>query len=383
MDPEAAAVARQAEERASGAIVGVDGDRVPRPPRRPHRRRPRPAPRPRRGDPPPPARRRRRPEPRRAVGQRTGRRVEQRRPPRRRPGDARRRVRRRQPVDLPRAQRGAVGRRAVDRRPARAGDVARRRRHRRARQGHRLAGRPRAVPPRHRRRRPDDLRHRAARALDEPRSPSASAAGPASPSSCSADRRRPERSTAWARSSTTSAPSIASSIDGGPTTLALRLPPPTTMRSRSITRPSIHSGRSGRQGERRHAADRHAGELGRHLGRGERRLLARPSRLRTTRLTSSRVEASTTQAAYTGGTSALRRLADHDDGVRRVVELVAVGGAELGRVGERRIAVDHLDAGEPGDGVADPSLDLVHGCGRLGPMAQLTSPARPSSCCRR
>ena len=103
----------------------------------------------------------------------------------------------------------------------------------------------------------------------------------------------------WARSSTTSAPGTVSSIDGGPTTLAARLPPPTTMRV-ACHHPGIDPQRQvGRQGERRHAADGHPGELGRDVGGANDAFLA-PRRLRTTRLTSRRVDASTTQAAYVG-----------------------------------------------------------------------------------
>ena len=85
-------VAREAEERASGRDRRASRDRVPRPPRRPHRRGPRPAPRHRRRDPPPPARRGRRPDHGERWGDAAGQRLEQRRPPGRRAGhDGRRR----------------------------------------------------------------------------------------------------------------------------------------------------------------------------------------------------------------------------------------------------------------------------------------------------
>ena len=106
----AAKVARQAEERASGAIVGVDeieflGHPDGRIVEGLDLRRDLAA-----------AIRRHRPDVVVAQnhaerwGSEPGRRVEQRRPPRRRAGDARRRVRRRQPLDLPRAGRASRGR---------------------------------------------------------------------------------------------------------------------------------------------------------------------------------------------------------------------------------------------------------------------------------
>ena len=112
---------------------------------------------------------------------------------------------------------------------------------------------------------------------------------------------------AWARSATTSTPSISSSISGGPTTLALRLPPPTTMRWRCITRSSIHSGRPG--GRANGVTPPIVMPVSSAVtSAGANDALRTPSRERTTRLTSSRVEASTTQTAYTGGTSGLRCL---------------------------------------------------------------------------
>ena len=54
-----------------------------------------------------------------------------------------------------------------------------------------------------------------------------------------------------------------------------REPPPRTIRSRAMTRASTQIGMPGRQPEHGDAADLHPGQLGRDLGRGERRL-ARP-----------------------------------------------------------------------------------------------------------
>ena len=101
MSPAEAPVARQTEERASGAVVGVtEIEFLGHPDGRGHRGS-RAAAGHRRGDPPPPPRRRGQPALRRAVGVGAGEPVEQRRPPRRGASDDGRRRRRRQPLDLP------------------------------------------------------------------------------------------------------------------------------------------------------------------------------------------------------------------------------------------------------------------------------------------
>ena len=52
---------------------------------------------------------------------------------------------------------------------------------------------------------------------------------------------------------------------------------------------------------------------------------------------------------------------------------IAVGGAEVGGVGERRVAVDDVGTGDLGHDLAHSSFDLVHGWGRLRTMpADLT-----------
>ena len=190
--------------------------------------------------------------------------------------------------------------------------------------------------------------------------------------------------TGWARSSTTSAPGPVSSIAAGPTTLAARLPPPTTMR-RGPSRGVDPQRQPGRQGERGDAADRHA--VNSAVPRRER---TRPSSSRGACAPPVDVEPGRRQheAGQRRTARLARRLADHDDGVGRVVHGVAVGGAELGRVGERRVAVDDVDAGRcPATVSRTWRFDLVHGWGRLRrwpptePAA--TSPQRRWSCCRR
>ena len=91
-----------------------------------------------------------------------------------------------------------------------------------------------------------------------------------------------------------------------------------------------------------------------------------PSRLRTTRLTSRRVVASTRHTAYTGATAAFDALPITMMAFAESSMAIAVRRAEVGRVGERRVAVDDVDALDPGHGVADSPFDLIHGWGRLG-----------------
>ena len=184
LPPAEARVAREAEERASGAIVGVSeieflGHPDGRVVEDLDLRRDIAA-----------AIRRHRPDVVVAQhfgerwGAAPGSRLEQRGPPRRRAGDDGRRRRRRQPLDLPRPRRGAVGRRAVDRHPRRpvARHPRRRRvRHRRHRRA--VARRPRAVPARARRHRPGGVRDGDAGRPDGGASRRSSAAGRASGSS--------------------------------------------------------------------------------------------------------------------------------------------------------------------------------------------------------
>ena len=93
----------------------------------------------------------------------------------------------------------------------------------------------------------------------------------------------------------------------------------------------------GRQPEHRHPAHLHPGQRGGVLGRGERRL-ARPEPVADDAV---HVEA-IRRERHAGGVARRVGLADDDDRVRRVLRSEPVGGAERGRVGQRRIAREQL-----------------------------------------
>ena len=140
-----------------------------------------------------------------------------------------------------------------------------------------------------------------------------------------------------ARPSTTSTPGRASRIDGGAMTFHDREPPPSTTRSRCHD-PRIDPDRQlRRQPEDRHAADLHARDLARRLGRRERRLAGpEPVAHRPVDVQAVRGEDDARRVA--------RRvaLADDEDRVGRVLRREPVGRAERGRVGEGRIAREQL-----------------------------------------
>ena len=192
-----------------------------------------------------------------------------------------------------------------------------------------------------------------------------------------------------ARSSTTSALGRAARLAGGTRSLRSRLPPPTITRSTAMIRLSIQSGRSVGQAVRGDATDLHAGDLDRLVARRERRLLdAEPAADRPVHVEPCGGE------HQAGGVHAWLGLADHHDRVRRLVEPVAVRRAELGGVGEGRVAGHHLDTGgpwprqrrsrgrgaSPGEARAKSAMNAASRCGAaiLEGMADATSTdARP------
>ncbi len=99
--------------------------------------------------------------------------------------------------------------------------------------------------------------------------------------------------------STTSTPGSASRIDGDASTLHDRLPPPSTIRSRPITRASTQIGSPG--GRPNTVTPPISWFVSARVSSAEAKEARAPNRCLTARFTSRRVVASTTQAAYFGG----------------------------------------------------------------------------------
>ena len=124
---------------------------------------------------------------------------------------------------------------------------------------------------------------------------------------------------------------------GGRITFHDRDPPPTTTCSRASTRASTQIGQVSRQPEHGHAADLHAGDVARRLGRGERRLA------RAEAVAHRAIDVEPVRGEDDARGVARRiALADDQDRVRRVLGREAVGRAERGRVGQGRVAGEQL-----------------------------------------
>ena len=136
-------------------------------------------------------------------------------------------------------------------------------------------------------------------------------------------------------------------ISGVEMTFQDRDPPPRMIRSRAMTRASTQIGRLGRQPEHRDAADLHAGQPGRLLGRGERGFArAQPVADGPVHVQAIRCQ------RHAGGEPRRVGLADDHDRVGRVLGREPVGGTEGGRVGQRGIAREELVGTRPGHGGA-------------------------------
>ena len=156
--------------------------------------------------------------------------------------------------------------------------------------------------------------------------------------------------------STTRHPGKRRKTSGSTRTFVDRLPPPTMTVGRS-EHPGVDVQRqSRRDAERRHAAEHHPGQPGRLLRRGEGQL-PDSEQVGDTMV---HVQAGRGQHQAQGVDLRLAA-ARHQDGVGRVLGVDAVPGTELGGVGERRIAGQHLVPG-PGrvergpDGCLDASV---------------------------
>ena len=160
-----------------------------------------------------------------------------------------------------------------------------------------------------------------------PRAPHGSVGGrpaPAAPGR-SPGPRRPRR------------PGRANRIDGDAMTFHDREPPPSTIRSRSMTRASTQIGSSGGNPNTVTPADLHARDLARRLGRRERRL-ARPEPI-----AHGPVDVQAVRREHDARRVARRiALADDEDRVGRVLGREPVRLAERGRVGEGRVAGEQL-----------------------------------------